>query len=126
MNFKPELVERILTGQKTQTRRIVSDNPRSPWYRERCALKVSRAYAVCPGRGKRGVAKVALVNRPWRQRAGQITDGDAVAEGFISRTAFIDYWRQLHGSFDPDTEVWRIEFALIHPDDYGLWEGGLG
>lgn len=123
MNFKPELVELILTGRKTQTRRVVSDNPRSPWYRERCALKVNHAYAVCPGRGKAAVAKVLIVNRPWRQRVDQITDGDAVAEGFISRTDFEDYWRRLHGSYDPDTEVWRVEFALIPQDDYVLWEG---
>lgn len=33
MNFKPELAAKVMSGEKTVTRRLVSENPRSPWWR---------------------------------------------------------------------------------------------
>lgn len=112
MNFKPELVEKILAGQKTQTRRVVSDNPRSPWYAGLCSLKLARSYAVCPGRGKNAVARV-VVHGIWKERAGQISNFDAMREGFTGRADFIAYWERLHGSFDPSAQVWVISFELL-------------
>jgi hypothetical protein len=35
VNFQRELAEKVMAGEKTVTRRLVSDNPRSPWWRER-------------------------------------------------------------------------------------------
>jgi hypothetical protein len=58
VNFRPELAEKVMRGEKTVTRRIASTNPRSPWYSDRCGLKTGRDYAVCPGRGKHALGRV--------------------------------------------------------------------
>lgn len=60
MNFAPDLAEKILAGEKTVTRRMPSDNPRSPWWREKCAFEVGREYAICPGRGKNAVGRMRI------------------------------------------------------------------
>jgi hypothetical protein len=57
MNFRPELAEKVMAGEKTVTRRLVSDNPRSPWYVGGCSLNVGQDYAVCPGRGKDAIRR---------------------------------------------------------------------
>ncbi len=31
MNFRPDLAEKVMRGEKTCTRRLVSANPNSPW-----------------------------------------------------------------------------------------------
>lgn len=124
MNFKPELVEKILAGEKTQTRRRMSENPRSPWYSGGCSLKVNHAYALCPGRGKVQVGKIA-VHDVRGLLLGDLTFEDARAEGFAHPMGFANYWAAMHGAYVVMERVWAITFSLIHPDDYGLWEGGL-
>ncbi len=44
MNFRPELAEAVMADppRKTVTRRLVSDNPNSPWWREKCAYRVGQ------------------------------------------------------------------------------------
>ena len=37
MNFRPELAEKVMAGEKTVTRRVASENPRSPWYVGGCS-----------------------------------------------------------------------------------------
>lgn len=111
MIFRPELVEKILAGEKTQTRRAVSDNPRSPWWRERCRHREGRHYALQPGRSKHAVAQI-LVTDVRRVRLGGINLDDARAEGFADVQAFVDYWTAMHGSFDVRALVWRVTFTL--------------
>jgi len=122
MNFKPELVEKILAGEKTQTRRAISDNPRSPWWREECSLKVNRAYALCPGRGKNQVGKV-VVTDVAQKFLGRMHYQDALAEGFGSVEEFRAYWERMHGSYDPNQIVWKVSFFLMPTEDAALWEG---
>lgn len=112
MNFKPELVEKILVGQKTQTRRAMSDNPRSPWYRGGCALKVNHAYALCPGRGKHQVGKI-VVTEVRDVMLGEITDAEACAEGFQTAAEFAAYWHAMHGSCNYGERVWAITFEVV-------------
>ncbi len=109
MNFKPELIDLILSGRKTQTRRPVSDNPRSPWYREKCGLQVGRDYAICPGRAKPASGRV-LIEATRLERLGDISSADAVAEGFRDRNEFEIYLWNLYGEFDPEQLVWVVQF----------------
>lgn len=44
--FRPELAARVMDGTKTVTRRLCSDNPRSPWWREQCALPRAEVWRV--------------------------------------------------------------------------------
>jgi hypothetical protein len=117
VNFKPELCELILSGRKTVTRRPVSDNPRSPWWRERCSLEhgweVGADYAVCPGRDKAAVGRILLTARPERQWLGAITNSEAVLEGFSHRGEFVTYWERLYGEFNRGALVWRVAFRIV-------------
>lgn len=124
MNFRPELAQAVIEGRKTVTRRLVSDNPRSPWWEGGCSLRVNRSYAVCPGRGKHAIGRVRVVNinGPWP--LGHITDDEAQREGFPDAVAFEDAFAAINGRYDYAAFAWRIEFVAIPPGDEPLWEDG--
>lgn len=105
MIFRPELVERILAGEKTETRRVVKEGETE------CRYEPARDYAVQPGRRRRSVGRIAITE-VGREKLGEITHEGAQREGFSSVRAFLDYWRRLHGSVDPEQEVWVIRFEL--------------
>jgi hypothetical protein len=113
MNFRPELAAKVMRGDKTVTRRRISANPRSPWWRGRCALVIGKDYAVCPGRGERAIGRVTVLSIS-APRLGDVEHmADEIArEGFASRVEFIAAWEQINGSYDPDEIVWRVEFAV--------------
>jgi hypothetical protein len=101
MNFRPELADKVMAGEKTVTRRLVSENPRSPWYVGACSLKVDHTYAVCPGRGKHAIGRVR-VTRVRREPLGILGLGEACAEGFSTMFAFREAWRTINGGLRPD------------------------
>lgn len=113
MNFQPELAEKVMRGEKTVTRRLVSDNPRSPWFHERCALEPGRTYAVCPGRGKNAIGRVRVL-RVMSQPLGFPGLDEAQREGFLTMDGFRQAWKQINGGYDPDAIVWRVEFEAVH------------
>ena len=48
------------------------------------------------------------------QRLGDISDADAIAEGFTSRDAFLTYFGTLHkGPIDLTLPVWAIHFEVV-------------
>lgn len=112
MNFRPELAVAVMFGAKTVTRRLVSENPRSPWWRERCSLVVGRNYAVCPGRSKPAIGRARVVS--VRLEALSLLDtGEARREGFPTYAAFVEAWTAINGSYDPAALVWRIELEAV-------------
>ena len=129
MLFKREMIDAILEGRKTATRRPVKYQsvpvPYLPgaahgvvlhheaMVHVPCRYRVGRIYAVQPGRGKKAVARI-LVTDVCRSRWRRINEVAARAEGFASREAFFDYVRGLHGAdLDLDGEVWVIKFELV-------------
>jgi hypothetical protein len=112
VNFQPELAREVLEGRKTVTRRLVSGNPRSPWWRERCLLGAGKPFAVCPGRGKQAVARACVVSAA-RVALGRLDEAEAGREGFASVAAFERAFAAINGGYDPDALVWRIEFELL-------------
>lgn len=88
MIFQPESIEKILKGSKTQTRRIRKPGERFIDYlpggkvvftESRTKWATGKTYAICPGRGKPGVARIRLLD--IREEPLQdITDADAIAE----------------------------------------------
>jgi hypothetical protein len=109
--FRPELARKVLGGDKTQTRRLVSENPRSPWGPE-CGYHPGGVYALQPGRGKPAVARIAVLKR-WRDQLGAITHEEAVVEGFANRPEFFDAWEEINGSCDHSAAVWVLSFQLV-------------
>lgn len=117
MIFRPELAEKVMDGRKTVTRRLCSENPRSPWWRGGCALEVGRDYAVQPKRGVSAIGRVRIlsVRREQLVSTGIAADLDreAWAEGFASFAEFRAAWQEINGLFDPLAEVWRVEFEVL-------------
>lgn len=106
--FRPELAAAVMAGEKTVTRRLCNDNPRSPWWREACRFQPGRDYAVQPGRGKTAIGRAVVVSVE-RQTLGHIDDAEARREGFPNREAFEATFAAINGSYDPTVEVWRVE-----------------
>lgn len=123
MIFRPELAAKIVTGKKTATRRALSDNPRSPWWRERSSYEVGQVFAVQPGRGVPAIAKARILQLRIEPLSA-LKPSDARREGFPTREAFVDAWRSINGSWDPDQRVRVVEFELAGPDCGGC--GGFG
>jgi hypothetical protein len=127
MLFKPELLAKVLSGEKTQTRRMVKPgdvalngfrNPMTPGYwigvvthNGRTKWQVFNTYAVCPGRGK--VQQGRIFVRSIRQEcAADITEADARAEGFANRDEFLAAWDAINGKGNRDASVWVLTFEV--------------
>ena len=129
MIFKPELVEKILAGEKTMTRRpvkrvLTADEDGNEWTNVAiCRYRVGYTYAVQPGWGQKGVARIKVTS-VRRERWQDISPEDAVAEGFgpwnperearrVPVDRFADYVRGLHPDVNPASECWVIEFKPV-------------
>lgn len=111
MIFQPDLAKLIVEGRKTVTRRRFSENPRSPWFHERCSYSEGQRFAVQPGRGKERIAE-AIVFAVFSERLGLMSEQDARREGFHDLHTFRVAWEAINGSFDADEVVHVIEFKL--------------
>lgn len=109
LTFQGDLAELVMIGRKTETRRLLSDNPNSPWYREECGFKAGEHYAVQPGRGKAQIGRVKVLSAE-RARLDAMTEAEALAEGTAGLRAFQGLWQSINGSYDPATEVWVLRF----------------
>lgn len=119
--FKPEMVEKILAGGKTETRRPVKLGETE------CRYKLGRTYAVQPGRTKHGIARITVLE-VRRELPYEISESSAINEGFaVDWVAgvyvrpvehFFGYWERLYGGLpDADEEVWVIRFELEEGGD---------
>lgn len=111
MIFKPDLAQKVMAGEKTVTRRMLSDNPRSPWWREKCRYRVGQVVAVNPGRGVTNIGHVRLTSVE-NVKLGFLDDSEAEREGFANLRDFEDVWTSMHGSYDPELRLWRLEFHV--------------
>ncbi len=111
MNFRPDLAEKVIRGEKVTTRRLPSANSRSPWFVARCGFVPSRDYAVCPGRGKHAVGRIRVVQTAL-VRLGVLSDDEARREGFDSETAFRAAWVEITGGYESSLYVWRVDFEV--------------
>jgi hypothetical protein len=102
--FRPELAALILSGEKTVTRRPVTD--------DHCRYEVGKTYAVQPGRGKHAIGRLRVTN-VRRERFDPLRLGriEVQREGFRSLSAFLGQWALIYGRFHE--EVWRIEFEVV-------------
>jgi len=122
MQFRPEMIEAIKAERKTQTRRPVKfgDFHRGPlagcltvWDgTERLRWRAQGRYSVCPGRGKPRVGLIQLTGIR-KEAVAEISEGDALAEGFESREAFLAAWKNLYPKSDLQENVWVLEFKAL-------------
>lgn len=83
MMFQEELAIRIFRGEKTVTRRPARENPNSPWWKGGCSYRPGRDYAVCPGRGRRGIGRIKVLSVRLLP-LGDLSPAEASREGFAS------------------------------------------
>jgi hypothetical protein len=114
----------VLAGEKTMTRRLIAPNDtavedangqiQAILSNGRDKFRVGKTYAVQPARGKPQVARIKAL-RLGRDNVSAISEQDARAEGFVSREAFLNEWRTIHGDAKMNADVWVIEFRLVEP-----------
>jgi hypothetical protein len=112
--FSDGRAELVMSGRKTVTRRLVSDNPGSPYHYTRMPME---RIAVQPGYGEKAIGYVTVLGVLI-----ELVDLDMIAamdrrevkrEGFRSAAEFADTWAAMHGP-DP-VRIWRIEFTAFLP-----------
>lgn len=107
MLFKKLLLEKILKGEKTQTRR---------------PIERKSGIHVCSVREKVGVragytkfVAYIVIKKRFQQRLGDISAEEAKKEGFLSIEDFKRAWAALYG-WNPNQVVWVYEFELAKQD----------
>lgn len=121
MIFKPESCEKILKDEKSQTRRIVKsgewlvelDGGGKIVFREPATPKweTGKTYAIQPGRGKAAVGRFMLLDIQ-QERVKDISEADAIAEGFSSISEFFGLFESINGKGALDKEVWVLVFEV--------------
>lgn len=102
-------IDKVLSGEKTQTRRIAK--PGDEWFPEdlgdaaavmhkgfsayRLVYEVGKTYAVQPGRGKPAVARIRITGIR-SEDVREIDYEDVRAEGFKYESEFLYTWCMMH------------------------------
>lgn len=109
--FKPEHVPLILNGTKTQTRRI--------WKRKRCNVG-SVHLAKTEMLSKEYFAKLTIL-RVWQEKLGDISETDAIAEGYKNRDDYLNAFFKINKINDEINQfawlwklVWCVEFEVVN------------
>lgn len=114
MIFKRALAEKAVAGEKTVTRRLVSDNPRSPWFVDECGYRAGQVFTINPGRGVTNIGRARVLS-VRREELGRLDDAEARREGFPDAAAFEAGFDGINGGYTPEALVWRLEFEAIAP-----------
>ena len=102
--FKPEHVVPILSGAKTQTRRVGARRWREG------AEHDARLNFTTPPFARLRITSVR------RQAVYRISTADAVAEGYPNRQAFFAAWDRVTGE-PRTTRVWVVSFVVVRAGD---------
>ena len=116
--------QKVVSGQKTQTRRLAQDEDKLwnvhlderdmeevLWRGDRPKWRTDRSYAVQPGRGKKAIARIILLDIR-NGHLGYISGEEARAEGFSSLEEFIAGWKKIDKVYDPEQPAWILEFRV--------------
>lgn len=108
MLFTKEHIEQVLSGEKTQTRRL--------WKTQQ--VKVGNSYrAVNDLFTKRENAPAYIVvTDVYQEKLGDITENDADSEGGYTVQEFKELWIDMHGEWEDDEDVWVTEFEGYKDD----------
>lgn len=105
--FRPEHVQPILDGTKTETRRF--------W--KRCRVKVGSVHQLrtnMPWQGKSGHFADALITETFEQALDHMDDDEARAEGYQSWPEYMYALSAIHRRPVLPTEtVWVVRFEAV-------------
>lgn len=127
-------LEQVLSGQKTQTRRLMQPDDmiqdfNTPYFvsnprglhgdiftvrrgKNRLLWVVGRTYAVQPARGAKSVARIEILSIR-RSCAAAIEEQDARAEGFSGRDEFLATWQTISKKHTLYADVWVLTFKVV-------------
>jgi len=101
--FKKDLLDLVLSGRKTQTRR-----------RHKNPLKEGRIYAV-KRNWLEATGEYIRITKVYPQKLGDVSEEEAIKEGFSGLDKFREAWIRINGNWDPEMEVTVYEFELAEP-----------
>jgi hypothetical protein len=99
--FKKPLLEKVLSGEKTQTRRL-STRTYTP----------GRIYGVTCRRYQKSQAHIQITNAT-QQRLGDINEIDAIKEGLETKEQFLKTWQEINGVLDLNSIVIVYDFKVV-------------
>lgn len=105
--FKPEHVDAILEGTKTQTRRLGAKrwNRGSEHQLRTRMLDASSTFAI---------ARIDYVDN---ERLMAISEEDSIAEGYSSAPDFLAAFARINPSVVGDCNVWVVHFTVVRTPD---------
>jgi hypothetical protein len=108
--FKRKHLSKILTGEKTQTRRT-----------HKLEWKIGRTYSVRDRWFEKPKGHIRIT-RKFKQKLGEITLLDIRKEGFATMEDFKRGWEEIYGSgsWNPEQVVTVYEFILSNPVEEGM------
>ncbi|MGQ9565314.1 MAG: ASCH domain-containing protein [Candidatus Bathyarchaeales archaeon] len=98
--FKREQLAKILSGEKTVTRRYDD------------SFEVDVDYAARANLNEKACVRV-LITAKYKQQLGAMTLRDARKEGFRSLEAFKKAWKRCYHDWKPESWVWVYEFRVF-------------
>jgi len=99
--FKKQFISKIREGEKTQTRRLKKPN-----------IKIGKTYSLRSSY-RSVLPENILITDIFQQYLGEISQEDVSKEGFDSLNMFINIWREIYGSFNPEELIWVVEFQYV-------------
>ena len=105
MLFQREHREMILSGRKTQTRRI--------WPHGRRAVPGALHWAATKLYDPDARFARLHIKGVWQERLGWVMRVDARAEGYDSVDEFLDVFDRINGPTPRETLVWVVSFEVV-------------
>lgn len=105
--FSETHLEQVLSGEKTQTRRLW-DNARVSVGKSYRAVRQDVQGAMFTSR--EDAPAYVLITDVYAELLGSISAEDANAEGGYTVEEFKEKWRDINGEWTPGTEVYVVEF----------------
>lgn len=103
LSFQPALLEKVLNGEKTVTRRKWPTN-----------YKVGQIVSVAPGMGRLACGRVRIVDVSEVPLIQHLSADEARREGFEDGNEFLAYWCAVNKKrVVPEISVARLEFRLL-------------
>lgn len=131
--FSAKMVQAILSGKKTQTRRLMRSEKaryaqgdllyvRENWAENEAGNVIYQADQNRPINWKPSIhmpkayARIFLrVTGVRSEKLHDMSQEDALAEGLHSKEAYFDFWQEQHGlkALQENPSVWVIDFEVI-------------